>query len=148
MPGFNSKVAKNSGKRTPCCPTTCQEESNDVSYVLIGAVSWEELGYKVKKDSFLQVFRQIDTRGSSVNAYVLFKERRNSGKMHPTWPISITNSIFKSVQSRERSLINKVTEIIFYRVFIYLSNLNTYKKESFLNFRTKLLLEDCTNCDI
>ena len=39
MPGFNSKVAKNSGKRTPCCPTTCQEESNDVSYVSIGAVS-------------------------------------------------------------------------------------------------------------
>ena len=53
MPGFNSKMAKISGKRTPCCGTTCQEESNDISYVSIGAVSWEEFGYKVKKDSFL-----------------------------------------------------------------------------------------------
>ena len=57
MPGFYSEMAENSGKRIPPGRSTWQEESNGVSYVPIGAVPWEEFDYKVKKDSFLYVYR-------------------------------------------------------------------------------------------
>ena len=46
MPGFYSKMAKNSGKRIPRDGSTRQYESNGTSFVSIGAVSWEEFDFK------------------------------------------------------------------------------------------------------
>ena len=43
-------------ERTPRGPSLWQYESNGVSYVPIGALSWEEFGNEVKKDSLLLVY--------------------------------------------------------------------------------------------
>ena len=58
LPGFYSKMAKNSGKRIPCCWSTWSDETNYISFVPICAPSWVEFGKQVNRDSLLLVVRK------------------------------------------------------------------------------------------
>ena len=124
MPGFNSKMAKISGKRTPCCGTTCQEESNDISYVWIGGVSWEEFGYKVKRDSFLQVYQRVPSQclGLIPRWQKIRENAPHVVQLHAKRNQTIYH-MSRSVQSPGRSLGTKLTEILFHR---YLDGFRTY----------------------
>ena len=50
-------MTKNSGKSTPPWPSTCQGKSNSIWYAMIGDVLFQEMIYKVNRDSLLLVFR-------------------------------------------------------------------------------------------